>query len=333
MKRIAINGLGRIGRLVLKLLYDHPEVQIVAINDLAHNDILAHLIKYDSAHGKWDHQVTYDEGHIIINNQKIHSTAIPDWTKLPWKDYQIDMVIECSGLAKTGDKAREHLQAGAKKVIISAPADTETKTIVLGINEDSITAEDIILSNASCTTNCLAPMIKVLEEHFGLESAIMSTVHAYTGDQKLHDTYHKSDFRRARAAAVNIVPTTTHATTAVENVMPEVRGKMIGGAMRVPVIDGSLTELYCNLSKPATVESMNSAFRKAAESGRLKGILEYTEDPIVSTDIVGNPHSCIFDAGLTAFMTDKFCKIVGWYDNEYGYSNRLADLVLKVAKL
>ncbi len=333
MKRIAINGLGRIGRLVFRLLYDHPEIEIVAINDLAHNDILAHLIKYDTAHGRWNHQISHDEHHIIVNGKPIFCTEIADWTQLPWKEKEIDLVIECSGIAKSGEKAAEHLKAGAKKVIISQPADEKTKTIVMGINDDSISTNDVVLSNASCTTNCLAPMIKVLEDNFGIESAFMSTVHSYTADQKLQDAYHKSDFRRARAAAENIVPTTTHATRAVEIVIPEVKGKMTGGAMRVPVLDGSLTELYCNLSHPANKKEMNRVFKDAAEKGRLKGILEYTEDPIVSSDIVGNPYSCIFDSLLTDFVTDRFCKIVGWYDNEFGYSNRLAELVIKVAKL
>lgn len=333
MRRVAINGLGRIGRLVFKLLYDHPDIEIVAINDLAENEILAHLIQYDSAHGKWNHEVTHDDDNIFVNGQAIICTAIADFKSLPWKKHNIDIVIECTGKARNGEKASEHIQAGAKKVIISAPADSKTKTIVLGVNDHIITAEDTILSNASCTTNCLAPMIQVMQENFGIESAIMSTVHAYTGDQNLHDGNHKSDYRRARAAAENITPTTSNATKTVEVVLPEMKGKLIGGAMRVPVLVGSLTELYVNLSKPADKESVNAAFKKAAESGRLKGILDYTEAPLVSTDIVSNPYSCIFDAELTSFATDNFCKIVGWYDNEYGYSSRLSELVVKVAKL
>lgn len=333
MKRIAINGLGRIGRLVFRILYDQPDIQIIAINDLAENEILAHLLQYDSAHGKWHHTVTHDDDNIFVNGEPILCTAIADFSSLPWKKNDIDIVIECTGKARNGEKAREHIAAGAKKVIISAPADKNTKTIVLGVNDEIITAEDDVLSNASCTTNCLAPMIQVMNDNFGIESAIMSTVHAYTGDQNLHDGNHKSDYRRARAAAENITPTTSNATKTVELVIPEIKGKIIGGAMRVPVIVGSLTELYCNLSQPATVEAINAAFKKASENGRLKGILAYTEAPLVSTDIITDSHSCIFDAGLTATVSDKFVKIVGWYDNEYGYSSRLSELVVKVAKL
>lgn len=333
MKRIAINGLGRIGRLVFKMLYDQPDIQIIAINDLAENEILAHLLQYDSAHGKWKHTVTHDDDNIFVNGQPILCTAIADFSSLPWKKNQIDIVIECTGKARNAEKAREHIQAGAKKVIISAPADKNTKTIVLGVNDDLITADDDVLSNASCTTNCLAPMIQIMNENFGIESAIMSTVHAYTGDQNLHDGNHKSDYRRARAAAENITPTTSNATKTVELVLPEMKGKLLGGAMRVPVIVGSLTELYCNLTKSATVEEINNAFKKASESSPFKNIVAYTEAPLVSSDIISDPHSCIFDAGLTAVVSDKFCKIVGWYDNEYGYSSRLSELVVKVAKL
>lgn len=333
MKRIAINGMGRIGRLAFRLLYDHSEVEIVAINDLANNSVLAHLIQYDSVHGNWDRKVTYDSNNIIVDGKPIHCTEIADFNALPWEERNIDIVLECTGRAKTYDLAHGHIEAGAKKVIISAPADENTKTIVVGINDDTLISDDIIISNASCTTNCLTPMIKILEDNFGIEHAIMSTVHAYTGDQNLHDANHKTDLRRARAAAVNIVPTTTHATESVETVLPEVKGKMIGGAMRVPVLDGSLTELYVQLSRPSNKESINKVFKNASENGRLKGILEYTDAPIVSSDIIGNPHSCIFDSELTSFVNENFCKIVGWYDNEFGYSNRLVELTLKVAKL
>jgi glyceraldehyde 3-phosphate dehydrogenase len=332
MKRIAINGLGRIGRLVFRILYDHPEVEVVAINDLAENEILAHLIQYDSAHGTWKHKVEHDDKNIIINGRPISCTEIADFKLLPWKEMNIDIVIECTGKARNSEKASEHITAGAKKVIISSPADKLTKTIVIGINEDLITEEDTILSNASCTTNCLAPMIQVMNDNFGIEQAIMSTVHAYTGDQNLQDGNHKGDYRRARAAAENIVPTTSNATKTVELVLPEMKGKIIGGAMRVPVLVGSLTEVYCNLSKSTTVEEINQSFQKAATEGRLKGIIEYSNAPLVSRDIVTNPHSCIFDSELTAMVSDKFCKIVGWYDNEYGYSSRLAELVLIVSK-
>ncbi|MCO5231825.1 MAG: type I glyceraldehyde-3-phosphate dehydrogenase [Chitinophagales bacterium] len=333
MKRIAINGLGRIGRIVFRLLYNHPEIEIVAINDLAENEMLAYLLQYDSAHGKWSEKVTHDDTNIFVNGKSISCTEISNFKDLPWQELGIDIVIECTGKARNKAKAQEHIDAGAKKVIISAPADAETKTFVIGINDDQINSEDTIISNASCTTNCLAPMIKIMNENFGLESVIMSTVHAYTGDQNLHDSNHKSDFRRGRAAAENIVPTSSNASQALERVMPEMKGKIIGGAMRVPVLVGSLTELYCNLSKPSNKEEVNALFKKAAEEGIFKNILEYTDAPLVSSDIISNPHSCIIDGELTTFATDKFCKIVGWYDNEYGYSNRLAELVIKVAKL
>lgn len=332
MKRIAINGLGRIGRLAFKLLHEHPEVELVAVNDLAPNKILAHLIQYDSAHPSWKKTVTSDEQNIYVDGHAIQCTSIANFKDLPWKELNIDIVIECTGIARSREKAAEHITAGAKKVIISAPADKLTKTIVIGVNEDIITPEDDVISNASCTTNCLAPMVKVMQETFGLESAIMSTVHAYTGDQNLHDGIHKSDYRRARAAAENIVPTSSNATKTLEVVMPEMKGKFKGGAMRVPILVGSLTELYCNLSNPADVEKVNAAMKQASE-GKLKNILGYTEAPLVSSDIVGSTYSCLFDAELTTFIGDKFCKIVGWYDNEYGYSCRLVELVLKVAEI
>jgi glyceraldehyde 3-phosphate dehydrogenase len=330
--KIAINGLGRIGRLVLRLLSDRNDVEVVAVNDLAPNAGLAHLITYDTAQRVFEKNVSADDTHIYIDGKSILSTSVKDIAALPWKDLGVDIVIECTGMARNTAKAMPHIQAGAQKVIISAPADEHVKTIVLGVNEDLLSADDVIISNASCTTNCLAPMVKVLQENFGIESAIMSTVHAYTGDQRLQDGIHKSDLRRARAAAQNITPTTSNATTTLEWVMPEMKGKLIGGAMRVPVIVGSLTELYAVLSSKTDVDAINKAFKAAAE-GPLKGILAYTEAPIVSSDIIHDPHSCTFDAGLTDLVNDHFVKIVGWYDNEFGYANRLVELVVKVAYL
>lgn len=329
--RIAINGLGRIGRLVLQILFDKDHIDIVAINDIAPNDALVYLLKHDTAQGKWNKTITAKEDHLFIDGKEIISTSIAESKDLPWKELNIDIVIECSGRYRDREKLQEHINAGAKKVIISSPADKSVKTIVLGLNDANITKEDTILSNASCTTNCLAPMVKILQDNFGIQSAIMDTVHAYTSDQKLHDSIHGSDFRRARAAAQNIVPTTSNANKALEWVMPEIKGKIKGGAVRVPVIVGSLTELYCNLEKTTTVEEVNAAFKTASEN-HWKGILEYTEDPIVSSDIIHSPASCTFDAGLTQ-QVDNLIKIVGWYDNEYGYANRLAEMVEKVAFL
>lgn len=329
-KRIAINGLGRIGRLVFQILYDRKNIDIVAINDIAPNDALVYLLKHDTAQGKWNKKISAQENHLYIEDKKIYSTSIAESKNLPWKDLNIDIVVECSGRYRTQEKLHEHIDAGAKKVIISSPADQKVKTIVLGVNENSITSDDLILSNASCTTNCLAPMVKIMLDNFGIDNAIMNTIHAYTSDQKLHDSIHGSDYRRARAAAQNIVPTTSNANKALEWVMPEIKGKIKGGAVRVPVIVGSLTELYCNLSKDVSVEDVNKAFLSAAQN-HWKGILEYTDEPIVSSDIIHSPASCIFDAGLTQ-KVDKLVKIVGWYDNEYGYANRLSELVELTSK-
>jgi glyceraldehyde 3-phosphate dehydrogenase len=327
--KIAINGLGRIGRLVFQILFDRNRVDIIAINDIAPNDALVYLLKYDTAQGRWEKDIKELDNKFYIDDKMILSTSIGEISQLPWKDLGVDVVIECSGRYRTKLQLEEHRNAGAKKVVISAPADKEVKTIVLGINDNAILADDYIISNASCTTNCLAPMVKVLHENFGIVNGIMNTVHAYTGDQKLHDTIHPTDFRRARAAAQNIVPTTSNANKALEWVMPELKGKIIGGAMRVPVIVGSNTELYCILEKDVSIEEINAVFKNAAQN-QLNGILEYTEDPIVSSDIIHNPHSCIFDAGLTQKVGNMY-KIVGWYDNEYGYANRLAEMVEKVA--
>lgn len=329
--RIAINGLGRIGKLVFRLLWDKGEVDIVGVNDLAPNNTLAHLLRYDSSQGLWPHDTAGDEQYLYVDGHKLVATAHKEALDCPWKSLEVDVVIECSGHFRTGETAALHLQAGAKKIAISAPADKTVKTIVLGINDDQITEDDTIISNASCTTNCLAPMVKVLDEACGIEQAFMSTIHAYTADQNLQDGIHKSDLRRARAAAQNIVPTSTNATKALEWVMPHMRGKLSGGACRVPVVAGSLTELYANVSKTTDAETINGFFREASQ-GVLKGILGYTEEPLVSSDIIGSPYSCLFDAQLTR-VQGHFVKITGWYDNEFGYACRLAELVTRWGKM
>ncbi len=329
--RIAINGLGRIGRLACRILFDNDEVEIVAINDLAANENLAYLLKYDTAQRKWDREVSYDKKNIYIDGIAIPCSAEKDPALLPWKKKKVDVVLECTGFFLKKPDAEKHLIAGAKKVLLSAPPKGDIKTIVLGVNDKDINESDQLLSNASCTTNCLAPMVKVLNDLCGIENAFMSTIHAYTGNQKLQDSIHRKDLRRGRAAAMNIVPTSSGATSTVIKVMPEMEGKLEGGAIRVPVITGSLTEFYANVSKTVTAADINKAFQKAAKK-QMKGIIEYTTDPIVSTDIVHNTHSCIFDSNLTK-VQGKHVKIVGWYDNEYGYANRLCELVMKVANL
>ena len=324
-KRIAINGMGRIGRLLLKILLNHDTVEVVAINDLSPDDDLQYLIKYDTAQRNQPQDVRVEGEFLVVNGHKIQSFAIADPLQLPWKDLNIDIVVECTGIFRKREKLEMHLTAGAKKVVLSAPAKGDIKTVVIGINEDIITPEDTILSNASCTTNCLAPMVKVLDELCGIDHAIMNTVHAYTGDQNLQDAIHKSDMRRARAAAENIVPTTSNATSTLEIIIPKMKGRLTGGAVRVPVMVGSLTELYANVSRLVTKEEINQAFLTASK-GKLNNILAYNTDPIVSSDIIGNAHSCIFDADLTIVM-GNLVKITGWYDNEFGYASRLAELV------
>lgn len=326
--KVAINGFGRIGRLALKVLLDKPGVEVVAINDLTDNKTLAHLLKYDSVHGKFNGTVEADDNFLYINGKKIHGIAEKDPAQLPWKELGVDVVLESTGRFTDRDKAALHLQAGARKVVISAPAKDEDMTVVLGVNDDKLTGSETVISNASCTTNCLAPMVKVLDDNFGVESGFMTTVHAYTADQNLQDAPHK-DLRRARAAAYSIVPTSTGAAKAVGLVLPHLKGKLNGNALRVPIPDGSCTDFTVVLKKAATVEEINAAFKKASETS-LKGILQYEEDPIVSIDIVGNAHSCIFDAQST-LVYGNTCKVLGWYDNEAGYSNRLADLMVLLA--
>ncbi|NDK56662.1 type I glyceraldehyde-3-phosphate dehydrogenase [Pontibacter fetidus] len=325
--KVAINGFGRIGRLTFKALLQKENVEVVAINDLTNTKTLAHLLKYDSVHGKFDGSVEATENGIIVNGREIRITAEREPKNLPWGQLGVDVVLESTGRFVDEQGAGGHIEAGAKKVVISAPAKGNIPTVVLGVNEDILKGDETIVSNASCTTNCLAPMAKVLDDTFGIEKGYITTVHAYTSDQNLQDAPH-SDLRRARAAAYSIIPTSTGAAKAVGLVLPHLKGKLDGVAMRVPVPDGSLTDLTVVLKKPATKEEINAAIKKAAE-GEMKGILEYTEDPIVSIDIVGNPHSCIFDAEMTS-ANETLVKVVGWYDNETGYSNRAADLIAKL---
>jgi glyceraldehyde 3-phosphate dehydrogenase len=328
--RVAINGFGRIGRISLRVMTERPDIEVVAINDLSDTRTLAHLFKYDSVHRVFKGEVSHDAEHIVVNGKKIRVYASKNPAELPWKDQRIDVVIESTGHFVDTESASQHLKAGARKVIISAPSKgSDIKNIVLGINDDILTSSDLIISNASCTTNCAAPMIKVLDENWIVEDGYITTVHSYTGDQRLHDAPHK-DLRRARAAAVSIVPTSTGAAKAITRIFPHLDGKIGGCGMRVPVPDGSLTDITCVLAKPATVQAINFKFKEAAETS-LKGILQYTEDPLVSIDIVGNPYSCVFDADFTS-VVGAIVKVIGWYDNEYGYSNRLADLIQKISK-
>lgn len=326
--KIAINGFGRIGRLTFRNLIESDKVEIVAINDLTAVDMLAHLLKYDSAHGRFNGTVEHTENSLIVNGKEITVYAQRDPETLPWAELNIDVVIESTGFFRDAEGMGKHIKAGAKKVALSAPASGDIKTIVLGVNDGELTADDTMVSNASCTTNCLSPMAKVLDEKFGIESGFMCTIHAYTSDQRIQDAPH-SDKRRARAAAVNMIPTSTGAAKAVALVLPQLKGKLDGYAMRVPTITGSATDLTVTLSKEVTAEEVNAAMKEAAK-GPLKGILMYTEDPIVSSDIVGDKHSCIFDAGITS-VKGKLVKVLGWYDNEAGYSARLANLVERLA--
>ncbi|KUG54496.1 glyceraldehyde-3-phosphate dehydrogenase [Serinicoccus chungangensis] len=327
--RVGINGFGRIGRNFMRaVLASGADIEIVAVNDLTDNATLAHLLKYDSILGRLDGEVTSTEDEISVDGKAFKAFAEKDPTALPWGDLGADVVVESTGIFTDATKAKAHLDAGAKKVIISAPAKNEDITVVMGVNEkDYDPAAHTIISNASCTTNCLAPMAKVLNDEFGIVKGLMTTIHAYTADQNLQDGPH-SDLRRARAAALNIVPTKTGAAQAVALVLPELKGKFDGYALRVPTPTGSATDLTFQASREVTVEEVNAAVKKAAE-GELKGILTYTEDPIVSKDIETDPASCIFDSGLTKVIGDQV-KVVGWYDNEWGYSNRLVDLVALV---
>jgi glyceraldehyde 3-phosphate dehydrogenase len=327
MKKIAINGFGRIGRMCFRSLIEKENVEVGAINDLTDVKTLAHLLKYDSVHGRVKADVSADGNFLVVNGKKIEVLAMKDPSELPWASMGIDIVIESTGIFTDKDGAEKHIAAGAKKVVISAPATGGVKTVVLGVNDNQIVETDVVLSNASCTTNCLAPMAKVLHDTFGIEKGYITTVHAYTADQRLQDSPHK-DLRRARAAALSMVPTSTGAAKAVGEVLPELKGKLDGVAVRVPTPDGSLTDLVAVLKRDVTKEEVNAAFKKAAEN-EMKGIIEYCTDPIVSIDIVGNKHSCIFDADLTS-VNGNLVKVMGWYDNEAGYSERVVELVSKI---
>lgn len=334
---VGINGFGRIGRITFRALAARPEeFNVVGINDLGDPKHLALLLKYDSVQGRFPGSVEADGDSLVVNGKKIKVCAERDPRNLPWKDLGAEVALESTGFFRkreTDDKPGfdSHISAGARKVIISAPASDPDLTCVLGVNDDKLTPEHNCVSNASCTTNCLAPMAKVLNEQFGLESGLMTTVHAYTNDQRIADQLH-SDPLRARAAAVNIIPTTTGAAKAVGLVLPELNGKLTGMSLRVPVPAGSITDLVAKLSKDVSADDVNAAMKAAAE-GPLKGIVEYNEDPIVSSDIVGNTHSCIFDSSWTTSMEGGMVKVLGWYDNEYGYSNRTADLIAKLATM
>lgn len=328
---VAINGFGRIGRMVFKAGHGDKNINFVALNDLTDTKTLAHLLKYDSVHGKFRGEVEYSDDALIVNGKEIKVFAKKDPAELPWKELGIDVVVESTGFFLTKELASKHIEAGAKKVLLSAPAkEKEIKTIVKGVNEHDIQDSDLIISNASCTTNCLAPLVKVLNDNFGVVRGLMTTVHGYTGDQKLVDAPHK-DLRRARSAAVSIIPTSTGAAKAVGRVIPELNGKLDGMAMRVPVPDGSITDFVCELKEIVTAEKVNELFKDVA-TNHLQSVLEYVEDEIVSADIIGNSHSSIFDSKLTKVIDGNFVKVVSWYDNEWGYSNRMIDLIKTMTK-
>ena len=328
MANFGINGFGRIGRNVLRAMTQKQVGRIKAINDLTDTHTLAHLLKWDSVHGKFDGEIDYDSENIIVRGHKIKVLKERDPAALPWKDLGVDVVLESTGFFTSRDKAELHIsKGGAKKVLISAPAKNPDATICVGINDDIYDADkQTVISNASCTTNCLAPLAKVLNDNFGIEHGFMSTIHSYTNDQRILDLPHE-DLRRARAAAISIVPSSTGAAKAIGEVIPALKGKLNGGAFRTPTPDGSVTDFTAVLAKDATVESINAAFKKAAGDKSYKGVLEFSDEPLVSQDIVGNPHSCIFDSKLTLVHGGTFVKVVGWYDNEWGYSNRCVEML------
>jgi len=336
MTRVAINGFGRIGRAVFRIIASRPDsgIEVVAINDLSDDDILAYLLEYDSVMGRFEHEVSVSDGIMTVGDHDVRMLVERDPAELPWAELGVDVVIEATGVFRDRKALQKHIDAGAKRVILTVPAKGEIdETIVLGVNDEVLDAGDLIVSNASCTTNCLAPLAKVLDDSFGIVKGVMTTVHAYTNDQRLADVPH-ADLRRARAATENIIPTTTGAAKAVGKVLPTLDGKLDGMAMRVPVPDGSTVDLVVELKTEATVKEINAAVKAAAESD-LEGILEYTEDPIVSTDIIGNPHSSIFDASGTQVVggRGKLVKVMTWYDNEWGYSNRVVDLIERLAEV
>ncbi len=330
--QVGINGFGRIGRSVFRILSDRNDIEVVAINDLFENEQLAYLLKYDTVMGIFSKEVRADEEAMYIDKQKVTMTAHRDPAKIPWKELGIQFVIESTGVFRNRALLEKHFDGGAQKVILTVPAKDEIDaTIVLGVNDEQLKPEHRIVSNASCTTNCLAPMAKILQDNFGIVEGVINTVHAYTNDQRLADVPHK-DLRRSRAAGENIIPTTTGAAKAVGKVLPQLQGRLDGLAMRVPVPDGSIVDLVCRRRKKASVQVVNAAVRKAAE-GPMKKIVEYSEAPLVSSDIIGNPHSSIFDALSTSSQEDGFIRIVTWYDNEWGYSNRVVDLIDRLAAI
>ncbi len=330
--QIGINGFGRIGRSVFRILSERDDINVVCINDLFENEQLAYLLKYDTVMGIFKKEVKATEDALYVNDQKVEMTEYRDPAQIPWKDLGVDVVIESTGVFRERATLEKHLAAGAKKILLTVPAKDEIDaTIVLGVNDDELKAEHSIVSNASCTTNCLAPIAKILDDSFGIEEGFITTVHAYTNDQRLADVPHK-DFRRSRAAGENIIPTTTGAARAVGKVLPGLKGKLDGLAMRVPVPDGSIVDLVARLGSKPSADDVNAAVSKAAE-GPMKQVLEYSEEPLVSSDIIGNPHSSIFDAMSTSSLQDGFLRVVSWYDNEWGYSNRVVDLIDKMARL
>ncbi len=325
--KVAINGFGRIGRSVFRILNENPDVEVVAINDITDNDALAYLLKFDTVMGNFPGEIAVEGDIMRTRHQTVKMTEIPDPAALPWAELGVDFVVEATGIFRTRAQIEQHISAGARKVILTVPAKDEIDcTVVLGVNEEDLKPEHQIVSNASCTTNCLAPVAKVLHENFGIESGVMTTVHAYTNDQRLADVPH-SDWRRSRAAAENIIPTTTGAAKAVGKVLPALAGKLDGMAMRVPIPDGSIVDLVLVLKEAASSEEINAAMRAAAKTKGFQNILKYSEAPIVSSDIVGDPHSSIFDAPFTKVVDGRFAKVLSWYDNEWGYSNRVVDLL------
>ncbi|MBW2980942.1 type I glyceraldehyde-3-phosphate dehydrogenase [Candidatus Woesearchaeota archaeon] len=331
MVKVAINGFGRIGRMVLKAGIKDKKIDFVAINDLTPTSTMAHLLRYDSVHGPFPGTIEAKDNSMVVNGSKIKVVSEKDPTKLPWKKLGVDIVVESTGIFRTKELASLHLKAGAKKVLLSAPPKGEgIKQIVKGINEHTIEKDDKIISNASCTTNCFAPMAKVINDNFGIEGGVMNTIHAYTSDQRHIDGPHK-DLRRARAAAVNIVPTSTGAAKAVQKVIPQLKGRLYAASIRVPVPDGSMVIFVAEINKSPTVEEVNALFKNVSKS-HLKGVLEYSEEALVSTDILGNPHSCIFDSQLTRRVDDNILHVLGWYDNEWGYSCRMIDIAKIMAK-
>ncbi|MEA2007248.1 MAG: type I glyceraldehyde-3-phosphate dehydrogenase [Patescibacteria group bacterium] len=330
--KIAINGFGRIGRPVLKIALENPEIEVVAINDLGDINCLAYLLKYDTAYGVYSENVEAEEGKLTVGNKEIKVFSEMEPAKLPWKELEVDVVVECTGVFKDREGANGHIEAGARKVVISAPTkDESVKTIVIGCNEDEVASDDDILSMASCTTNCIAPMTKVLDDEFGIEKSLMSTIHSYTSTQALVDSPAKKDVRRGRAAAQNIVPSTTGAAIAAAKTLPQLQNIFDGMAFRVPTLVGSVSDVVALLKHDVAVEDLNEAFKNVA-SGEMKDVMETTEESLVSHDIVGNPHSCIVDLTLTKVVDGNLVKVVGWYDNEWGYSNRLIQLAELVAQ-